>query len=523
MGRVPHRDPADESSPRPDAAVSVRDGARPGARRLLIAGGLVLALVLVLGGLFVWPRVSSDEAGTPESTEGATASSPGTTPDGTGDAGTEAATTDDVATGDADVVLEDHTVADLDEALAGAGAQTVGAVVVDPQSGEQLYAQNAEQLMLPASNQKILATAAIFNHLDPELRLATTVVEGDEPDTVVLVAGGDTLLAPGDSDPDAVEGRAGVQTLASQTAQRIDDGQIGDHLTVQTDTSVFEGPALNDHWGSADIAAGEVGPIAPLAFASHAVVGPDGQPTEDHDDAAAETVAETFASALEAEIAERTGRSISVQVGGSVDTGADPLQASEQSSSGTELARVESATVQEQARVMMENSDNRLAESLCRMAAVGAGEPGSVEGARTAMSQAITEILGRDPVAEDDVVLSDCAGVSAANSVSAEVLAGILTASAEDPDGSAGDIVSTLPTAGEDGTLTDRFQAPDEEAGLGNVRAKTGTLRVVTALSGQASTGDGDTLIAVVLLNGTNDVDDARHATDRFFAVLAES
>ncbi|OAX65684.1 hypothetical protein A5N15_02915 [Rothia kristinae] len=45
-------------------------------------------------------------------------------------------------------------------------------------------------------------------------------------------------------------------------------------------------------------------------------------------------------------------------------------------------------------------------------------------------------------------------------------------------------LVSALPTAGLDGTLAARFEAADEAAGRGYVRAKTGTLLKVSSLSG---------------------------------------
>lgn len=480
-------------------------------RRGRVALAVALAAVLLLVALFAWPGWARDSTSTQESGAGSVPStaSPSAAPTSSDD--------------DDPVELSDATVGALDSTLDGSTAQVAGAVVIDPGSGNRLYERMPDEHLVPASNQKILTELALLHFVDPQKRLATTVVTGDTADTVVLVGGGDTLLAPGAGDSQAVDGHAGIADLARLTAEKLDLDASTSTLTVDVDAGMFTGSGINDAWLPGDIASGEVGPVSPMAFASHRTVTADGQQTGSYDSNAAQRVADVFAAALGDELTQREDRPVTVQVGAMVDTSADPLKPADQQQGVTEVARVESATVREQATVMMENSDNRLSETLCRVTAVAAGQTGDSEGARTTMTRALDKVLGENTVQDNGVVISDCAGVSAQNQVSAAVLGELLLDSVQNPESGHAAMLSTLPTAGESGTLTDRFQAPEAAAGRGNAQAKTGTLHGVTALSGQVRTGDGEPLIVVVLLNGTADQGAARNASDTFFSAVAQN
>ena len=65
-------------------------------------------------------------------------------------------------------------------------------------------------------SRKLLTAIAVATTLDPDDSLPTTVVQGPSGADVVLVAGGDTMLAKGNGDPSAVEGRAGLADLAGR-------------------------------------------------------------------------------------------------------------------------------------------------------------------------------------------------------------------------------------------------------------------------------------------------------------------
>jgi D-alanyl-D-alanine carboxypeptidase/D-alanyl-D-alanine-endopeptidase (penicillin-binding protein 4) len=107
------------------------------------------------------------------------------------------------------------------------------------------------------------------------------------------------------------------------------------------------------------------------------------------------------------------------------------------------------------------------------------------------------------------------------NRVSAEVLGGVLRIAAADETGRFSPMVGTFPVGGVSGTLAERFDDPDEAAARSVTRAKTGTLNVVTALSGQTIRPDGHPVVVVVVFDDVEDTGAARDAADRLYALVA--
>lgn len=412
--------------------------------------------------------------------------------------------------------LEDKTKSSIRAAIEDSTAGASGVMVIDPTSEEVLFAEGQDADLVPASNQKILTLFTLLSRTGPDQRLATTAVAGESANDVVLVAGGDTLLVPGRGDPEAVVGRAGIAELASSTAEAMaEDVDPQQPVRVAVDTSLFSGPELNPAWEEGDIESQEIGAISPLAFDSHRVPGQDGA----YDDDPVASVSEAFEEQLAAQLGERTGQDVEVESAGEADTAADPLLPADQQEGVTELARVESAPVQEQAGVMMRESDNRLAETLGRVAAVSAGHDGSVEGLQQTTREAVVEALGEEVA--DGLSVVDASGMTMDNRVSAEVLGGLLRIAAADGTGRLSPMIGTFPVGGVSGTLTERFDDPDEAQARSVTRAKTGTLNVVTALSGQTIRPSGRPAVVVVLFDDVEDTDAARDAADRLYAHVA--
>ena len=81
-----------------------------------------------------------------------------------------------------------------------------------------------------------------------------------------------------------------------------------------------------------------------------------------------------------------------------------------------------------------------------------------------------------------------------------------------------------FPVAGLTGTLGDRYADAASSRGAGLVRAKTGSLLLVTALSGYVVNSDGRLLVFSVLGNGLSDgALSARPVVDAAATVLAKS
>ncbi|MFF0944689.1 D-alanyl-D-alanine carboxypeptidase/D-alanyl-D-alanine-endopeptidase [Kocuria sp. CPCC 205300] len=390
-------------------------------------------------------------------------------------------------------------------ALEAAPAGRRSVLVADALTGAPLFEHDADSALVPASNQKLVTLLSLLTHADPGERLRTTVVEGEDPGTVVLVAGGDTLLRPGRSDPDAVLGRAGVRTLARETARALAARGAGAPTTVRWDAGLFPGPAGNEAWAAGDVAAGQIGPVAPMAFWSHRVPAGDGfSPARPGDAAAA--VAAVFAAELAAALAEE-----------GIPAPAPLLLPGPAPRSAAELAAVESATLAEQAELMVQDSDNHLAEVLSRIAARAAGHPGSIAGGRSAAAEALAA-RGIDPAGLE---LSDASGMSLGNRAPARALEHVVRAMVADGTGTLAPGARALPVAGGSGTLAERFDDGSEAAARGLARAKTGTLNSVVSLSGHVTTREGRLLTFSVVLNEVTDPAAARDAADRAVAALA--
>ena len=93
------------------------------------------------------------------------------------------------------------------------------------------------------------------------------------------------------------------------------------------------------------------------------------------------------------------------------------------------------------------------------------------------------------------VQLADGSGLADVNRVTCRLVQSVL-----DRAGPASFIGSSLPVAGETGTLAERFEGTTVE---GRMRAKTGTLRQATALAGFVDAPAGPTLSFAYVVNLT--------------------
>jgi D-alanyl-D-alanine carboxypeptidase/D-alanyl-D-alanine-endopeptidase (penicillin-binding protein 4) len=143
--------------------------------------------------------------------------------------------------------------------------------------------------------------------------------------------------------------------------------------------------------------------------------------------------------------------------------------------------------------LFLKYSNNFIAESLLKQIGhVDSGAPGSWENGAASL-RARLAALG---LPLDGITLIDGSGLSRENRVSARLLVAALRR-AESSFGVGPDLLAALPIAGEDGTL--RRRAEDARR---QVRAKTGTLDGVTSLAGYARTERGRELAFALISNG---------------------
>lgn len=224
-------------------------------------------------------------------------------------------------------------------------------------------------------------------------------------------------------------------------------------------------------------------------------------------------VAEAFAAALEAAGTATTGelsRSKAPAAANGATAGAP----------GTVLASVESATVAQQTQYMLAESDNYVAEVVGRMVAVKIGQDASNAGAVAAVRQ----VVGGLGLPMDGVVTTDNCGLATGNLISSAQLTQLLGLMLADPASDIGQALPGLPIAGLSGSLEHRFVKAPQLAGAGLVRAKTGSLNQVTALTGYVVNSQGRLLAFSVLGNGLTDgASAARPTVDAAAAALAQS
>jgi D-alanyl-D-alanine carboxypeptidase/D-alanyl-D-alanine-endopeptidase (penicillin-binding protein 4) len=158
----------------------------------------------------------------------------------------------------------------------------------------------------------------------------------------------------------------------------------------------------------------------------------------------------------------------------------------------TVLAKLESRPFADDLVVINKISQNLHAELALRAVGRARNAPASLEGALAAEQQFL-ESIG---ISKDEFRFYDGSGMSAHNVVSPRAITKLLQWTAT--QSWADQFRNSLPVAGTDGSLDDRFRV---SVANGRIWAKTGTLTHVNALSGYAESMSGRKLIFAVLVN----------------------
>ncbi len=371
------------------------------------------------------------------------------------------------------------------------------AIAVSELPGSDPIYRSGVERVVPASTLKMLTGAAALSALGGDHRFRTTVMTGDTRRQIVLVGGGDPLLARRPVPiGEAYPARADIQTLARATARSLLDAGIT-RVRVRYDTSLFEGPEVNPRWEPSYLPDDVVSPIGPLWV--------DGGREPDSFRRSADparSATDVFIRALERR---------KVTVVGEPREQTAPADA-------VELAAVESAPLDQVVQHVLEVSDNEGAEVLARQVAVATSEPASFEGA----SAAVEAVLGELGVDTTGARILDGSGLARGNRLRPETLLDLIGVVADGDHDELRTVLSGLPVAGFTGSLAARFESGDAE-GLGAVRAKTGTLRRVHGLAGTVTTVDGVVLgfVAVADRVRVPDTLAARAKLDEVAAALA--
>jgi D-alanyl-D-alanine carboxypeptidase/D-alanyl-D-alanine-endopeptidase (penicillin-binding protein 4) len=377
-------------------------------------------------------------------------------------------------------VADRRLAADLQGWVAQSPANSC--LVVEASGDDPLYAHNPTLPLAGASTQKLLTATALLLAAGPDDRFETVVgatvpvsagvVAGD----LFLVGGGDPLLAT-PAYASTLNGNHGgfltvdpvqlADAIAAAGVTRIDGSIVGDD-------SRYDQQRYHPAWPARYRAQAVIGPVSALTindgFGFYFDDGQGAGPTSG--DPA------TDAAAMVTQLLRQRG----VVVAGEAHAGQAPAGL-------TSIATFPSATVRELVAEMLTDSDNDTAEMALKE--IGARQNGS--GSWEAGAAAATALLSQAGVSFDGVSIVDGSGLSENNRLTCQLLVDLLTLPDTGPV-----LVDGLAVAGETGTLTERWDGTPVE---GRLRAKTGTLNTVTALSGRVDALQGGTLTFSYVLN----------------------
>lgn len=424
-------------------------------------------------------------------------------------------------------------------------------------SSSTLYAIDAQRYFLPASNVKLLTTAAALHQLGPQFRIRTSVY-GVGPSSRLT-----TLRVQGRGDPGLTDAQLSVlaQQLGQQGLRQVDQ-LIGDD-------NYFDGPAINPTWEVEDIQATYGAPINNLILNQNAVelkLRPQaiGQPLRVEwanpaeaknwrikNSAIAVEATESGSVAINRELGQPV-----IQITGQLPINSEPesvavavpdpaqhflqsfqralvaqyisvsqiqVASSFRMAGERELAAIDSLPLAQLLFQTNQESNNLYAESLLRSLGVVAGKSREVNQPETAtysmaergLAAVKTTLtgLGVDP---ESYVIVDGSGLSRHNLVSPEALVQTLKAMAK--SSGAGIYRASLPVAGVSGTLQNRFQNTPAQ---GVLQAKTGTLNGVSALSGYLNSPNFQPLVFSILVNQSDQSGSSlRQAIDEIVLLL---
>lgn len=123
-----------------------------------------------------------------------------------------------------------------------------GICIIDAHSGRKLYTRNADVPMVPASNMKLITTAATLHYLGPDYIYETTVaLRGN---TLVIIGSGDPLL--GDRITDVKHGRQ-TDWIFQDIAQALIHNDVNSIQDIIVDTSVFDDERVHPDWPVAEL------------------------------------------------------------------------------------------------------------------------------------------------------------------------------------------------------------------------------------------------------------------------------
>jgi serine-type D-Ala-D-Ala carboxypeptidase/endopeptidase (penicillin-binding protein 4) len=390
-----------------------------------------------------------------------------------------------------------------------------GVLIVNPRTGDTLYSKNAGKLFMPASNMKIITSAAALTLLGPEYRYKTTFLTNGEVRDSLL--DGD-LLVIGRGDPTISDRMQGLITgdtlrgLATTLMDALADSLRAHHIRQVGGSIARVGNAFPDSiygygWEWDDLGEYYGAGVDELIF-NEGMAPTRLRPLPDtvRDSlysGPARDPAKAYLEALRDGLIRKR-----IVVDGGVKDSILPTPFRMDT-----IFVLNSPPLREILPALMKPSQNQIAEILLRTIGLERAGIGTADTARKIVGQ---QLLAWG-VQADGFVIRDGSGLSDQDLLTPETIVRVLDQIQRDT--AFATFYNSMPIAGVDGTIEKRMKGTPAE---GNVRAKTGTKSKARSLSGYVTTADGERLIFSIMANNTTTPGSAvTDVADRIGALLA--
>jgi D-alanyl-D-alanine carboxypeptidase/D-alanyl-D-alanine-endopeptidase (penicillin-binding protein 4) len=427
-----------------------------------------------------------------------------------------------------------------------------GVLVARARGGQVWYAQNADKLFVCASNAKLFTAAAALEILGPHFRFHTTILADSEPDDAGILRGNLYIKGSGDPTLEDAHLQAMAQWLRDLGVRRVE----GD---IVADSSAWRAPPFGAGWAWDDFTAYYSVEISAVSLDENAVAvivtpgAKQGEPCRVELNPATAYLSVENGSVTTSKGApgnigvERPLLSRMIVVKGSLALDGpaarvrvsvpDPalfcahqlrdamtrlgIEVAGKPSRGhappeaVPLTMHRSHCLAEMLPLLLKPSANHIAEQLLH--AMGALAPTPLEANTTEAGLRQVNIFLRGlGIGEKQVRLVDGSGLSRLDLASPRAVMKLLRTMRRSADWDTW--YESLPAPGE-GTLARRLLRTPAEKSL---RAKTGSLDSVSALSGYVTTADGEMLVFSFMFNHfLGPGREAREVEDRLILLLA--
>lgn len=355
---------------------------------------------------------------------------------------------------------------------------TLTGSVVRADTGEVLWDHGAAAPATTGSTLKLLVASAAVSVLGPDFRIATDVVDGTAPGTIVLVGHGDATLSALPAGQQSVyAGAPKLSDLAAQTLTNYAAAHPGVPITqVVLDAS---------YWSTADR-------WTPDVKRSEQTQGYQSETTALQVDAdRANPRAQT--SARSTDPVGRAGAAFlaalrSADTGGLV-AGSATTSLGSAAAGAAGLGKVTSQPLRTLVKQMLLASDNTLGEMIARVTSKGAGLDGSAASLNTIIPRTLSTAFG---VPVTGIRIVDGSGESPSDLVPPASMTALLRqiqAGTKNLDV----VHAGLSIAGQTGSLAGRFTGANAIA-RGHVAAKVGWVDIEYSLAGTVTAADGTVL-----------------------------